>query len=469
MQDGWIVYAGPGLLVVLAFWLWRRNAWRQRYLRLGGKIAQWGLKRRGEQSEAAAILKEIHRWLRCAVKAGDEASAYRLLELLKQAYGEGMYQSLEFSRLLGVFVLVLRAPEMRSVSVMAIEAFTPLLRRAPLQDIAQAADQLGLIGVLALRYRKPFLVDKVAVEMLRVADRIVSQPDEALRTSFFRAARVLGAMCLRRRNMELFQPLIKDLQERFMLQEAMVLQAEWMKVLIFLLNRTARQNQKEAAIVLCDAISVIWSAGDASADLRREWLQELGAAAATACFNPHSGIDGLLMEMLTHSIKGLDDERLWRELLHEVKNLAVFAAMRHGMERSRLIWLPVLEIARKDLRSQMRSKAQKNSLRHARLLYVLQALEAYIGLLARQEIQKTPLDILKELFQLWHETAIGPQRRKSILAFSQLTALRWLENKRKAKRYLEGETWLEKIILPPELLWDFSIKASYLASACPAK
>lgn len=455
--------------MVLAFWLWRRNSWQQRYLRLGGKISQWGAKRPGVQAEAAATLKELHSWLRFSIKAGDEAAAYRLLELLKQAYGEGMYQSVEFSRLVGVFVLALRESELRSASIMAVEAFTPLLRRAPLQDVAQAADQLGLIGILALRYRKPFLVDKVAVEMLRIADRIISQPDEETRCSFFRAMRVIGAMCLRRRNMELFQPLIKDMQERFILQDAMLFQAEWMKVLIFLLNRAARQNQTEAAEVICDAVGVVWASGGSSESLRREWLRELGAAAATACFNQHSRIDVLLMEMLANSIKELGDEVLWRALLHEVKNLAVFAAMRHGMERSYLIWLPVLEIARKDLRSQMRSKAQENKLRHARILSVLQALEAYIGLLARQEIQKTPLDILRELFQIWHETAIGPQRRKSILAFCQLAALRWLENKRKAKRYIEGEDWLEKIILTPELLWSFSIRASYLVSSCPVR
>ncbi len=469
-NEWWSIGGGLGLLV-LALWRWKANAWQRRYRRLRCRIDDWGEKKTADQLEARRLLKKLHKWLLASIEAGDEAGAYRLLELLKQAYGEGVYSLYEFSRLAGIVVRVLQREDMQAIGVIAVEAFTPLIRRAPLEELGQGADQLGLIGVLALRYRQPFLADKVVVELQRVMDRLTSQYAEEGIAALLRAIRVMGTMCLRRKNMDLFQALVRDIQERMiqLTQNEKGIRESWMLVILFWLHRAARQNQLDAARLLCLVMEELWQSEKMIIDAKsKEWLQDAIAAAATACFNPHSQIDQLIIAALTKSVATQSDALLWRSLVREVKRLAVFGAMRHGPARAMQLWLPVLEFARKCLRAQMRTGVQENELRHYVIVYVLQEMEAYIALLARNDMQKTPLDFLKQIHLLWDEDASGPQRRKSIEAFCQLVALRWLENKRRAKRYNEGETWLEELVLTPDLLYSFGIKASYREKSSPA-
>ncbi|MBP2661599.1 MAG: hypothetical protein H6Q69_4631, partial [Firmicutes bacterium] len=164
----WVASISSVLTILLIRYYYRKCNWKFKILtfRLNTLIRS----SRRDKKVAQRLLKQVYVLLHKSIASNDTAMAYQAIDLLKLAFGYGIMRQDETVRLMAISVAALNEKQPDMVSFI-LDAFRPLIRQLSPECIPGAAEQLTLIGVIALKQRQNFLVAKITECIFLIMDR----------------------------------------------------------------------------------------------------------------------------------------------------------------------------------------------------------------------------------------------------------------------------------------------------------
>jgi hypothetical protein len=419
--------AAAALLLLLAAFLYRRSrGLDKRYRRLAARVAR--LKRGRVNPETLNLLRRLYGLTHTAVDAGDEQAAYKIVDLIKTVYGQGIFRPDEAVPLAALAALAARRKQPDTAAA-ALDAFRLLLRRLPGETVPAAAEQLTSVVAVVLREKYNFLAAKAVEITFDLLEKYGwgSGPNTAAALKVLRTA---GVLVLRRRDTGLFRETVVRLDAALPEKIDCPAAADLVALTGAWLHRIVQNNDNETFAILADFTarrgdSGLWAPADLAA-LVREWHNLAG----TASLRPRSALAPTISERALRLALNGGGIKEWEAAVAGAGQTARLALQRHGLAEGFALLLPLLEIGRELLARELKFGTLENAadFRPQALYIIVRETLAIAEFVARQDMVTTVGDILTEILRCW--TAAGraapgatPRAAKR---YCQLLAAYWL-------------------------------------------
>jgi hypothetical protein len=299
-----------------------------------------------------------------------------------------------------------------------------LIRQLAPECIPSAAEQLTLIGVIALKQRQNFLVAKVTECIFLIMDRTDATEDKRIITAAIKAFKVMGVLGLRRRDVALFREMSVRLSGWFMINRLTVdIAEELVSMLTAWLHRIVGINN----ILLFEMVGEFADILIRSKVLegKLELLcEEWGNLAASACLNPNNVLAGKILNYLFALINLEKDLSKWGKVITIAGRVTKLAVSRHGIAGAFMVFHPILEVGRNLLWSELRFIQCIDEYKQKMLFTVVRESLIIISFAAKQDLVGSSGQTIVDVFKCWVEhTDIAGNHKKTIKRYCQLLLL----------------------------------------------
>ena len=423
------------VLVMILGWYYCRNlSWQLKLLtaRLNKLIRC----QRRDKQVVQQLLKKNYVIINKAMALNNSIVVYQALDLLKLAFGYGMVRPGESTRLMAIGVTALNNNKADTVSLI-IDAFRPLVRQLPPEEIISAVNQLVLIGTVALKQKHDFLTAKVVECIFFIMEQADVAVDKKILVAAIKALKVIGVLGLRRRDTPLFREINMCLSDWLVANPGTdEISTEIASALTAWLHRIIWLGDTSLFFIITDSTFSLIEAevlSDAGIELI---IDEWGNIGASACLNPNSRVPGLIIEFVFKVAKGRKINKLWIKAISLAGRVAKLAVYRHGIITAFMVMHPILELGRKLLWTELRYVEYIDEFQHELLFRVVRECLIILTYAARQDILGSTGETIVDVFKYWISHPEIIVNEKSVKKYCQLLLLFWLKNKKQAKRYM---------------------------------
>lgn len=445
----WLWATAGSIVTFLSLVIWRRMRRPEWQLaQLTRKLEQ--LSRRGNRNSSvyADIVKHICQLVRLAITKHDTVFAYKAVELLKIAAGQGGMRDGVTVQLTNLSIAAMRSGQ-AEIASQILDVYRLLLRNISEEDITGIMEQLLAIGVAAVRERQGFLLAKTTEIVIEKINYLNFQlPHEISSKVTLKTIQLLGLLALKRRDNDLFREICQGMTERLKLPYDKDLVKALADVAIIWLHKIVRTDDKVMYDILNILLEQIVLQEDINEEIVIKFLTELGDLAGVACINP---ISLLAEEIVSFMFKAIEKKRTvtyWKAVVHSVGGVATLSISRNGLEKGLLVAYPLFDAGRKMVFFSGKPGVQEPNEELAVSLSILLMNECLMlaTLIARQDMTSTTGEVLSDIFQRWLTYPEYEGSYKSAKFFYQVMLLFWQKNWwRQARRGMPVD---DKLCLP---------------------
>lgn len=440
----WVASISSVLTILLIRYYYRKCNWNFKILtfRLNTLIRS----SRRDKKAAQRLLKQVYVLLHKSIASNDTAMAYQAIDLLKLAFGYGIMRQDEAVRLMAISVAALneKQPDMASF---ILDAFRPLIRQLSPECIPGAAEQLTLIGVIALKQRQNFLVAKITECIFLIMDRGDAAKDKKIITAAITSFKAMGVLSLRRRDIALFREMSIRLSAWFTAnQPNEEVAKELVSMLTAWLHRIVGINNMALFAMIEEFTDALIQSKVLDSQLELLY-EEWGNLAASACLNPNNLLAGNILKFLFSIAILRQDYCQWIKVVEVAGRVIKLTVSRHGILGAFTVFHPMLEVGRSLLWSELRFVQCIDEYKHKMLFAVVKESLIIISFAAKQELVGSSGQTIVDIFKCWVENPAMAANHKSIKKYCQMLLLFWLKDKRKVKKNLPYTNVLTEPIL----------------------
>ncbi len=417
-----------------AWWFYtRRLTWQ--FTHIESQLKKMNSERQVDTRTDKAVIRKLYKIVYTSLKAGNEADAYRALDLLKLALGHGMGSVGEASRLTAIIYLALRTNQLDAAGH-SLDAFRPLLKNTKVADLPNAIEQLGLIAVICLKQRQNFLAAR-AVDILFYC---TGNQDAAVRSSIIRAVRLTGLIALRRKDTGLIRELqakitswLADEPTDCLINE----QISW--ALAAWLHRVVKVGDIDMFELVTEYINQLAEKKHLSEQALAGIIAECAHLASMDSLNPFSKLSGQIAMFSLELAVELRNIAIWRQSLNGVMQAARGAVNQRSLTESFTVIYPLFEIGRRLLSTELTAAPTQDVFRQEALFILIRECLQLLDFVARQNFTTTIADIIEQIYQEWIKLEPNTGLHKSIKRFCQLLFQYCTRIKRRQKNMIADE------------------------------
>jgi len=445
-MTGWTatVLLLAALAATLFYWSRSRSP-KIRYDQLVIRVKR--LKRGRDVERSEAVLQQVYHILHAGLAAGDTQTAYKAIDLLKIAFGEGVVRQGESNLITAVCIRSVRNKQ-PEVAAASIDVFRLILRLLPTKEIPVAMEQLAFIAAVGFKDKQAFLAAKAAEVIFTVLERadLISEP--AITEAAVRALRLIGILALRRVDNGLFREINNRLaatilrwpQNERLRTEIIALSAVW-------LHRITRENDVAMYDVLLELISRMMESKLISPDELGDLVKEWQNIAGTASLNPHNLLAARICQFTLQLVLNQSVLRNWEIAINGAGQVVRMSVVKHGINIAFANMLALLVTGRSLLFLELKIGSAENpdTFRQQALYYVVRECLALAEFIARQDMASSAGDIIGAFYCLWLQ--LDPEAgRKSVKRFCQLLLIYWQQTSRHAKGYIPDDDLAQPVL-----------------------
>ena len=402
-------------ICIAAWWFYtRRLTWQ--FTHIESQLKKMNNERQVDGKADKAIMRKLYKMLQSNLKAGKEAEAYRVLDLLKLALGHGMGRAGEASRLTAIIYLALRTNQLDAAGH-SIDAFRPLLKNSKISELPAAIEQLGLIAVICLKQRQNFLAAR-AVDILFYC---IGNREPLVRSAITRALRLTGLIALRRKDIGLIRELQANMTG-WLVDEPTdnVLHEQIAWVLAAWLHRAVKAGD----IAIFELIT-----GYSDQLAEKELLSEQALAgiivecahlSSMDSLNPFSTLSGQTAMFSMELALKIRNIAIWRQSVGGVLQAARGAVNQRSLVECFTVIYPLFEMGRRLLAAELTASPRQDTFRQEALFILIRECLQLVDFVARQNFTTTIADIIEQIYQEWIKYEPNAGLHKSIKRFCQL-------------------------------------------------
>lgn len=429
----WMAALAAAAVLALIVFLWSRSrSLEWRFRRIAGQVA--GLQV-NNTVRTRKVLRRVYALVHAGMAAADQNAAYRAVDLLKEAFGNGAAGA-DDPRLLSAVVIGGIRTKQLDIAAAALDAFRQMLRKLPADHVPAALEQLGFIAVVAFKERHGFLTAKVTDIFFAFLERRDWGNNPAAAAVAVDRLKIIGVLALRRKDAAMFREIAVRLLASLPPQQP---PPEFAAALVTLtgvwLHRMVQNDDMAMFALLTDFVDGLRENGVFSQTAIMALVKEWQGLAGSASLNPQSELAPAISEFSLRLAFSFGDQKHWGEAIAAAGQVGRLSLQRHGIKRGFPMVMPLLECGRTLLTQELRfgSGEDPDSFRQRALYLLVRECMTLAEFTARQDIKLTAGDVIVDFF---HEWTSGEQANpKTAKRFCQLLAAYWLRVRaRQAKR-----------------------------------
>lgn len=391
------------------------------------------------------LLRRIYSLINISINNANDAQTYKAIDLLKLAYGSGLFRPNEH-QCLGSVILAAFRNRQPDAAAIVMAAFRPLMRNISTLELAALIDQLALIAVLAYRFKYTFILSKVLETVCDIAARPEVMQDKSAMTAILRAIRLIGLFALRRKEYELFQELSTRFKTLCYGAGREIEDIEWL--FIAWLHHLGKSGDEDGVMLVTKLGQELFCNHGISSDAVAVIITESSKTAGIASLSQQNKVPPLILNFNLELADKSSDPLLWRTAVSAAGQVLSIVISRRGIGESIAVLEPLLENGRILMTGELLFGEFTDDFRQKKLFTILRECLILAELKARQDMTRSPAEIIIDIYQYWTGLAEATGRHKSIKKFCQLLLLYWQSvRKRQARRSMPNSSCLSTPIL----------------------
>ena len=439
------------ILLASAIGVWFKSRgfdWQIRII--SAKLDKYMHSRKKNHSKGCRLLKRLYSLLNAGIVARNAANVYRVVDLLKFAYGSGVQNNNEYQRL-GSIVIASMRNKQPDIAGIVMGAFKPLLRTADAKSLPGALDQLTMIAVISARSKYSFILAKVLEDVFDASMRLDFASDRATIFTFMRAIKTIGLMGLRRHDYDLFRELTSRLIAWSASFRRQGLEQDFDGLLTVWLHHLAKSNDIDAFDNFSELVFALQENKDIKPPTIVLLMNEALNAAGTASLNQNNKMPQVILRFLLEIAERERDSKLWKKSVKVAGQVASLALSRRKTADAICIALPLLDKGRNILSAELKFGEYGDDSRRQNLFTVIKECIIMAELKSRQDMTSSAGEVVAEIYETWRSLPETIGIQKSIKQFCQLLLLFWQNTRqRQARRGMPDQSGLTQPMLVSE-------------------
>jgi hypothetical protein len=376
-------------------------------------------------AERYQLLKTLFLLIAQQPEAADEKLAYKAVDLLQLAYGQGLARPDEPVNITAL-VGSLLSQDRPNLAAAVLDSYRGLLRE--LGSAEMAAEQLQTVGALAMKAKHSFVAAKAIDILFTVFEKPERAADAKAVTAALGALRLIGKFALKRAEQDFFRELVVRL--RFFLSaspQPAISAASVVDIFSVWLQVIVSKQDQNALSLLLDCVQDLVDRKLLDQASIKGIFSEWADLAGTASMNPHSQIAAMVINSLVIMAEKIQDARLWGSLVAAVMKFARVVLEQYGTSYTFPLLYPLLDASRKMVGDQVRfpAEAVAGDFRQRALFSVVKEFLAVAEFAARSRITGTTYDVIEDFYHFWRDNQELNYKIKSARKFFQLLILFW--------------------------------------------
>lgn len=421
------VVAVVGLVIVLR----RRRSITWRLNELRNRIDKLTKPNKTDAAAAKKLFDDIYALAYRGIVQKNVQLAYQALDLLKLAFGGGLAQANEHSRLQS---LTIRATRMGQADVagMVLDVYDIALRRASAATALEIVDQLLLLTLISFKAKQRLLVAK-AIDNIFAAQKYLDLAQPQASATATRAMRMLGLIAIKKRDEALFREINQYLVAGSAATAAPAGHWQLVPSMLAWLHRIVRQDDPALYLCLQETWRQLLTQNLLTPQESRCLLRESQEIAGAACLNPYSPLAGMILASTLRQTLAQRDLALFLLSVDGASQVAQLALSRHGLQQGFSVIFPLLEIGRKLLTFELKlgTVDRLDDFGQRALAVLFKEYLTLVELAACQDISCIAGEIIADIAQCWQAYPDAVGGKKSIRKFCQLLFMYWVKVRRR--------------------------------------
>ncbi|MDF2564708.1 MAG: hypothetical protein K0Q53_1103 [Massilibacillus sp.] len=412
-------------------WLLKR-CFSVRFFNLQYKYLSWQLnqcmrqnKRRSKK--VARLMRNIFFLTNLAIFRQDEIIAYKMVDLLKLAYGDGILRVDEPMRLMNLCIASMKEKQFATTGYI-LDAYKPLMRSAIGVNNKEALEQLIVLGNITKKIGKSYLVIKVTNCVFDGVRKIdIRQEENAIIA--LEALKSMGLIAIKSRD----YALLKE-AKNLIISLDFCDKNESNQKFVLLLTSWVYQ------IIKCDDLELFMvfralcleSAGKEglNQDIVTGFIEECMNFVGIVAANVRAKCGQELAKLLFELVANRTDNALL-VALNVTGKIAKMAIELYGVQKGFSLLFPLLEQGRELLNYELKFVNYSSEFRQRYLFIMIKELILLLDLLAKKE-KITATDFLMQINAVWLTYFKREKNKQSVNQFCQLV-LQYLLSSRQSR------------------------------------
>jgi len=391
----WSLLLLSAAFLLLAVLIWRNQGLGWRLRKAEAQLANL-TGHAVPEAERRKLLKTLFVLIAQQPDGANETVAYKAVELLQIAYGQGLArpdEPVSITSLVGS-LLNQNRPDLAAA---VLDTYRGLLRS--LDSAEMAAEQLQTVGVMALKAKQSFVADKAINILFLLFENPERAADEQAVTAALGALRVIGKFALKRADHDLFREMIARLrgflatnpQPAVTTDSLVAVLSLWMHIIV------SKQDDTSLALVI-DCVQELIDSNVIDTPVISGLLSEWRDLAGMASLNPNSRIATVIIHDMVKLAAKTQDIALWTSMVSAVMKIVRLVIEQYGLGYAFPLLYPLLDASREMFVSQVRFpvEAAVSDFRQPALAVVIKECLSVAEFAARMQITETTYDVIEK-------------------------------------------------------------------------
>ena len=416
-------------------WLLKR-CFSVRFFNLQYKYLSWQLNQcmrqnRRSPKKVARLMRNIFFLINLAILRQDEIIAYKMVDLLKLAYGDGLLRLDEPMRLMNLCIASMKEKQFATTGYI-LDAYKPLMRSAIHLNSKEILEQLIVLGNVTKKIGKNYLVIKVATCIFDGVRKIdVGQEINAIIA--LEALKSIGLIAIKSRDCALINE-AKDIIISLDFCDREESNRKLVLLLISWIYQIIKCDNIELFIVFRALCLELAEKQGFNQDIVKEFIEECMNFVGIVAANVHSKCGPELSKLLFEIVANRADDTV-RLALNVTTKMAKMAIELYGVQKGFSLLFPVLEQGRKLLNCELKFVNYSSEFRQRYLFIIIKELILLLDLLAKRErIMAT--DFFMQMNAVWLTYFKREKNKQSVNQFCQLVLQYLLSGRQSRVKHL---------------------------------
>lgn len=403
--------------------------WQYKYL--SWQLNQCIRQNKMSSKKIAGLMRKIYSFLYLAMLRQDEVIAYKMVDLLKLAYGESIFRKDEPIRLMNLCIASMNEKQF-AITGYLLDVYKPLMKNLVSEKNKEILEQLIVVGNIAKKMDNPYIFIKVANCIFEGVKKIeCRQPEYAL--AILEAIRSIGLIAIKSHDHALFKETtevlgslefgdMSEVDKKFVL-----LLTSWIyqivkndDVELFLLFKKMCIRLLEQDVFIQIVL----------VDFVKECANFAGMIAANTRLKCGMLLSSLLLEMTQDR-----DIQIVQSAVHVTSNIAKMAIDLHGVKLGFHLLFPLLEKGRALLNGELKFINYSDELQKQHLFVLLKNFVLLLDLLTNRNKRKI-IDLLVQINIIWLTYFKREKNRRSVNQYCQLVLKYLLDTRQNYRKHL---------------------------------
>jgi hypothetical protein len=382
---------------------------------------------RRSPKKVARLMRNIFFLINLAILRQDEIIAYKMVDLLKLAYGDGILRVDEPMRLMNLCIASMKEKQF-STSGYILDTYKPLMRSAIHVNNKEVLEQLIVLGNVAKKIGENYLVIKVT-NCIFDGVRKIDIGQESNTIIALEALKSMGLIAIKNRDYALLNE-EKDVIVSLNFCDRNESNRKFVLLLTSWVYQIIKCDDVELFIVFRALCLELSEKQGFNQDIVTEFIEECTNFVGIVAANVRSKCGPDLSKLLFEIVANRTDDRV-RVALNVTGKMAKMAIELYGVQKGFSLLFPLLEQGRKLLNCELKFVNYSSEFRQRYLFIIIKELILLLDLLAKREkIMAT--DLLMQINTVWLTYFKREKNKQSVNQFCQLV-LQYLLTSRQSR------------------------------------